>query len=177
MNLYSIILPLIGYFLVEMFSFICFKNDFSQVYWLELCVKHIKWALILPILSKIKFVAKLNLACSLSGWFALSLFWDLALISVSFSFKLLLKFHMREKKKKKKVLIILLEMYMELSIWYYYLVESCIDHIMAWVGRDFKDDIVPTPLLCFEGYKALEQTTQRDQEIMFSWMLYCVNLL
>lgn len=48
---------------------------------------------------------------------------------------------------------------------------------MAWVGRDFKDDIVPTPLLCFEGYKALEQTTQRDQEIMFSWMLYCVNLL
>lgn len=102
MNLYSIILPLIGYFLVEMFSFICFKNDFSQVYWLELCVKHIKWALILPILSKIKFVAKLNLACSLSGWFALSLFWDLALISVSFSFKLLLKFHMRGKKKKKK---------------------------------------------------------------------------
>lgn len=177
MNLYSIILPLIGYFLVEMFSFICFKNDFSQVYWLELCVKHIKWALILPILSKIKFVAKLNLACSLSGWFALSLFWDLGL-SLNFSFiffQTLIEISHAGKKKKKKVLIILLEMYMELSIWYYYLVESCIDHIMAWVGRNFKDDIVPTPLLCFEGYKALEQTTQRDQEIMFSWMLYCVT--
>lgn len=104
MNLYSIILPLIGYFLVEMFSFICFKNDFSQVYWLELCVKHIKWALTLPILSKIKFVAKLNLACSLSGWFALSLFWDLGL-SLNFSFiffQTLIEISHAGKKKKKK---------------------------------------------------------------------------